>query len=292
MLDISFVVCGRNDNYGGDFLSRINNFISSIIILSRKYEINSEIIIVEWNPVLNTKYLWEEIISSNILLKMYKHKIKIIIVPCSIHETFKNRVQKKLPLYDYIGKNVGIRRSNGKFIVVCSPDLIFKDDLFLKLKNNFFTDKYIYRVCRQDYKNFNLILSENKPYKEYIDEINNNVYITHLQDNIEINNLKDRMDDYPLFTNGCGDFLLMERSNWFKIKGCPEISDIFLHLDSATLKKASTIVEQWVLNLNCSVLHQDHERPHILIEDLLSNYDNDEKWGLNNVDLETINFNY
>ena len=43
----------RNDNHGGRFLHRIQVCVNALFTLSRKYELDVELIIVEWNPPLN-----------------------------------------------------------------------------------------------------------------------------------------------------------------------------------------------------------------------------------------------
>jgi len=297
---ISFIVTGRNDNYGGRFIERMNNFISSIAILSNRHNIDSEIVITEWNPQPEKPFLWQEIYNTNKILKKYKQKIKFIIVPNNIHNTFRNRddPNRQIPVLDYAGKNVGIRRSSGQFLLICSPDLIFQDDFFIKLKNNFFTNKYIYRSARTDYHSINLELDDdNIKYDDFINKCKENSYAVHTEANTPINNDSDRMYPFPPFGNASGDFLLTHRDNWLQIQGCPERTDIFSYIDSRVLDKHLAISEQWVLNLNCSVLHENHGRFHYTGEDevkiqQLITHINHENWGLNNTQLESISFNY
>ena len=54
--------------------------------------------------------------------------VRIITVSNNDHKKFKN--SEKLKIFQMIAKNVGIKRSNGKFILVTNIDIIFSDDFF------------------------------------------------------------------------------------------------------------------------------------------------------------------
>ena len=44
---ISFVVTARNDNYGGDFLHRMQVFVNVLLTLCEKHSLNMELVIVD-----------------------------------------------------------------------------------------------------------------------------------------------------------------------------------------------------------------------------------------------------
>ena len=58
---ISFVTVSRNDNHGGDLTKRMQIFVTNLIAQCERYQINSELIMVEWNPPLNKKSLQKEL---------------------------------------------------------------------------------------------------------------------------------------------------------------------------------------------------------------------------------------
>jgi 2,4-dienoyl-CoA reductase-like NADH-dependent reductase (Old Yellow Enzyme family) len=110
---LSFVMVGRNDNYGGDFNTRLELCIKIIVSYAQKYELNAEIILVEWNPISNKSSLrdmipWPE---ENEFVS-----IRIITVLSGIHHTFEN--SEDILLFEYQAKNVGIRRVNGEFVLI------------------------------------------------------------------------------------------------------------------------------------------------------------------------------
>ena len=142
---ISFVVVGRNDNYEHNFLDRFQKSLDSIVYLCEKYKLNSELIIVEWNPPEKSKRLYEKLV-------MEKHreyiKIRFIEVPAKIHNTLRN--SDKVPLFEYIGKNIGIRRAHGEFVLITNPDMIFSNEIIRKISRRDLKKYTLYRADRFD----------------------------------------------------------------------------------------------------------------------------------------------
>ena len=52
---ISFVIAARNDDYGVNFLHRMQVFINVLLELVEKYSLDAELIVVEWNPPADKK---------------------------------------------------------------------------------------------------------------------------------------------------------------------------------------------------------------------------------------------
>ena len=102
---LSIVVTSRNDNHGGTLTVRMQYFIDGLVSQCTAHNLKCELIIVEWNPPLDRPSLFNTLnwpkISGNL-------DIRIITVPYEIHKLFDNH--EKLPLFQMIAKNVGIRR--------------------------------------------------------------------------------------------------------------------------------------------------------------------------------------
>ena len=47
---ISVIVTARNDNHGVNMLGRMQAFLDSWILQAQRYDLPSEIVVVEWNP--------------------------------------------------------------------------------------------------------------------------------------------------------------------------------------------------------------------------------------------------
>ncbi len=140
---LSIVVTARNDNFGGNLLHRLQLFLNNLMELVEKHNLHTELIIVEWNPQENKAYLKE------VLSWMKKPKlldIRIIQVLNEVHRTIIG--SERMPFFEYIGKNVGIFRAKGDFVLATNPDIIFNDELF-----NYFATKNLiknafYRLSR------------------------------------------------------------------------------------------------------------------------------------------------
>lgn len=141
---LSVVVTSRNDNHGGQLLYRMQHFVNGLIEQCDRHQLAAELIIVEWNPPEENPPLAQA-------LKFPKQNgycsIRIIKIPNEIHRRFKH--SEKIPLYQMIGKNVGIRRALGEFILATNIDILFSDGLIRYIKKKLRPGRS-YRVDRLD----------------------------------------------------------------------------------------------------------------------------------------------
>jgi hypothetical protein len=142
---LSIIVTTRNDDHGGNLLYRTQIFVNGVISQCERHKLKSELIIVEWNPLPDRPRLREVLkwpTSSDYC------RVRIIEVPAEIHSRFKHSDQ--LPLFQMIAKNVGIRRSHGKFILATNVDLLFPDRMMKYLAACNLKDNLLYRCDRYD----------------------------------------------------------------------------------------------------------------------------------------------
>jgi len=147
---ISFVTVARNDDHGGNFLDRMQVFISALLQQIKKHNLNAELIIVDWNPPADRPKL-SQVLSSSFSSEFFKNipcKIRVIEVPSEIHKRFQ--CSDKLMLFQMIGKNVGIRRAHGEYVVATNVDLLFSDDLIKSLASKSLKPEFFYRIDRYD----------------------------------------------------------------------------------------------------------------------------------------------
>ena len=142
---LSFVVAARNDNYGGDFLHRMQVFLNVLFGLWAKHSLDAELVIVEWNPPENKPRL-QEVIAWPKCLK--PGMVRILEVPKDLHDRLPN--SDRMPIFEYIAKNVGIRRARGEFVLATNPDLLFSDGLIRYLAATRLREACFYRVDRYD----------------------------------------------------------------------------------------------------------------------------------------------
>ena len=146
---ISFVLCGRNDNYLGDFKYRITTTINylcrNVEKIGRLKDI--EVIIVDWNSEIP---LAQEIC----ITKEMNEVCKFIYVP----PTIASKYNPDGPFNISVATNVGIARAAGEFILIMPADTLFSVpslyNLFLLLdkKSNatFDLNKTMMNISRKD----------------------------------------------------------------------------------------------------------------------------------------------
>jgi hypothetical protein len=142
---LSLVVTARNDEHGGNLLGRMQIFVDGWLAQARRYNIPSELIVVEWNPPADRPPLAEAL---QWPADPGPCDVRFITVPPEVHGRYQHGTN--LPLYQMIGKNVGIRRARGRFILATNIDILFSDELaeFLS-KQQLLTDR-MYRIDRYD----------------------------------------------------------------------------------------------------------------------------------------------
>lgn len=142
---LSLVVTARNDNHGGNLLRRMQIFVDGWIAQSRRHNLPSELIVVEWNPPAEKPPLWQD-------LKWPQDtspcEVRFIEVPAELHRRYAHAAA--LPLYQMIAKNVGIRRARGRFILASNIDILFSDELVRFLAQRNLRADRMYRIDRHD----------------------------------------------------------------------------------------------------------------------------------------------
>ena len=160
---LSIVAASRNDNHGNNLDERTNLFIKSIAENCKKYKIQTELLLVEWNQIPNTKTL-------NDRLKLISNEYLVSkILPVNQKHHLKLPNSDRLHFFQMIAKNVGIRRASGKFILATNIDVIINQKLYEFISNKNLKEKTIYRCDRHciDY-NYSGNIEDN-----YLDQFTN-----------------------------------------------------------------------------------------------------------------------
>ena len=256
---LSIVVAARNDDHGGGFMRRFQIFVNGLLAQCERHGLRAELIIVEWNPPgdrppLSEALSWPE--------RNDFCPVRIITVPSELHNRFK--YAKKLPLYQFIAKNVGIRRATGEFILSTCGDLLFSDELVAYLAEKKLRSGFHYRIDRSDVPAdvpAEATIQEQLRYcKDNTMRINTKIgtYNLHTRQYYGTYSVID-LELTNLHFNACGDFTLMSRDDWFRIKGHPEMDAFSLHIDSLTLLVAHySGIRQVVLEEPLRLYHIEH----------------------------------
>lgn len=289
---ISFVIAGRNDDYGGDFNDRLSNSVNQLAYLVEKYEVPAEYIVVNYNPIAEKKSLFDAI---NWRQNRKHLRIRILTVSPEIHRENENpEVRKPLPFYEYVAKNTGIRRAKGEFICAANPDILFDPKLIAFLAQQRLHKEHYYRTDRCDFIKPQTPLPPDP--KDFIPWLSPSIFRVFLKGNhydyklptqlvlpflrLYNNNLL-KLDlffakhpalgkpfrwvinfhnaEYHFHCNVSGDFMLMHRDKWFAVRGFPENTFIALHTDALFVVVAGTsglkeTILQW------PIYHQEHDR--------------------------------
>jgi len=246
-------------------------FIDSLYDQCNRYQIETELIIVEWNPPVDKKGL-QEVLSWP--QEQYV-TTRIITVPREIHNRFKHADQ--MPVFQMIGKNVGIRRAHGVFILATNIDILFSEELMrylstkqLKAGNHYRVDRVdvaspvlnehlkteLFPSCRENRIRVNKQFGTYE-YRDFRDAIP--VFFKHRKDFVF--RLKIEQDHgYPLIhSNACGDFTLMAKKNWIDLGGYPELQMYSFHLDSIFLVLAHYLgIQEVYLKPPLEIYHIEH----------------------------------
>jgi hypothetical protein len=316
---LSIVVTGRNDDHGSNLRHRTQVFIENLLEQSRYHKLDAELIFVEWNPNPGVPRVAEQFrwpVNENTC------KVRIIEVPHDVHQRFQ--YAERLSLFQMIGKNVGIRRARGEYVLATNIDLLFSDELIAFLAQKQLRPDRVYRLDRWDVhqnvplegsvaerlqycashlirrnmREGTLDLRSSKMYYIYrssnhiaglflqvgdflfgatqkrMEFIQNKQYGEvfklhgHLQNAIGESGaripalFKRLMEPEPphLHTNACGDFTLIDKRSWMRLKAYPEYEMYSFHIDSLLLHMAHHLgLREVVLSDPMRIYHIEHD---------------------------------
>ena len=275
---LSFIVSARNDNYGGNFLHRIQSFVSSLLTLWQKYSLDAELVIAEWNPPQESPRLKDVLV----LPKFLKPGIvRIIEVHSEIHHKLPN--SDRMPMFEYIAKNVGIRRARGEFVLSTNPDLLYSEELIRFFAEKKLSKECFYRIDRYDVKEqVPIDLSVEKQLEFCADHT---FRIAKLGRTVLMEPLLRKVAHLPrsimptmyekkelicsggpyrklrrIHTNASGDFLLIAREGWYAIRGYPELKTNSFIDGYGCFLAAALGLRQVILKNPMRIYHQEHDR--------------------------------
>jgi len=315
---LSFIVAARNDDYGGNFLHRMQVFVNVLLSLWHKHGLDAELIIVEWNPPkdrprLKDALTWPKCLKPGM--------VRIIEVPNKIHCRLPN--SDRMPMFEYIAKNVGIRRARGEFVLATNPDLVYSDELVRFLASRRLSTDYFYRIDRYDVAD---LVPLDLPLEKQLEFCAKHTFrVATINGTVPIQKFPYRArrlirsllssprrilaraenpspSRQQLHTNASGDFFLMARQHWHKVRGYPELKSHSFIDGYACFLAAALGMEQVVLKSPLRIYHQEHDRSEhtkrpltnyeqylehgrIMLESGRPDILNDEDWGLGDLQL-------
>lgn len=324
----SAIFVGRNDNYGGDFKSRLQNCVSNLSGQLNRFKIPSEIIFVNYNYLPEPSILdFIEWPKSTALVD-----IRIINVPNDIHQEFvKSNNVKDVPVIEYFAKNIGIRRANGKFLLCMNPDILISDKIIEFISKRKLRDNIFYRANRIDYVDQNgrkkllnihlkgktYPLSHFSSFKLIRLNLKNRIIGLYYRNTIHFEKLFNFLKIPVIYDNAeyfyhckvSGDFMMMSKNSFNQLNGYHEMAQVALHIDSLFVIQAATSgLKEYIFK--APIFHREHERRYSserkneiennayisfqkeaqeMLKTKKNKIYNSESWGLKNIDLHEYN---
>ena len=236
-------------------------FVDGLADQSRRFDMPLELVLVEWNPPADRPSI------ANALRWQRADQLqrRVITVPPEVHRTFPH--SDGIPLFQMIGKNVGIRRAQAPFVLATNIDILLSDELFAFMQRGL-QPNALYRVDRHD-----VVAQLDSPRVPWPADCRAlPVLREHRLDGLHYPNgvppiaqSHPRAVDRPsglavkpavaelsriamaawdrvvlpkLHTSACGDFTLASRDVWFAIHGYPEWPVYSWHIDGVALFQA------------------------------------------------------
>jgi len=286
---LSIVAASRNDDHGGDPLVRTQIFINCFARQCEKYRLPAELILVDWNPVPGRPGLAGVL---QLPPEATYCQARVITVPAVLHNQFK--YSDRLPFFQMIAKNAGIRRARGKFILATNIDIIFSDELMRHISEQRLDPAKMLRVDRYDihrdipltytveqtldYAWKNPVRSNRrlgpKPLVQHLygddwfkrvvepgpeaDGLSADVKVVPQGEGWAAHPSRDAIIDH-LHTNACGDFTLLSHAGWEAIHGYAEFAGYSFNIDSLGLAAAHYAgYEEVALLPPCVCFHIEH----------------------------------
>jgi len=241
---LSLVAASRNDDHGGDLLRRMRLFVSGWLQQCRRFALASELIIVEWNPPADRPPLAE------VMPRPDAHTpcdVRYIQVSNELHRRFAH--SDRLPLFQMIAKNVGIRRARAPFVLATNIDILFSDALMRHFARRRLQSGRMYRIDRCDarervpddapmprrlaYCERNLIRINRRSGTAVLDEPISAGLRLRRAFTGSLRAIAERVGPAPdrLHTNACGDFTLMSPEDWDAVRGYAEFPMYSMKID-------------------------------------------------------------
>jgi hypothetical protein len=215
---VSIILTGRNDDFGGDFNTRLFRALEFNHAHLMERAVPHEFVFVEWRPVPGKPWLAE--VLADRYPELVPNELTSYVADLAYHEAYS--LNPKLQFQEFIAKNIGIRRCRGQFILTTNTDIYLSRGVLDLLERRGLERSVLYRAPRIDLKNN--IDCERMDWHVLEDERN---YDT-------INEIRP-----PCYTNASGDFLLLDRDSYLALRGFNEVYRVAkVHMDSNFCLKA------------------------------------------------------
>jgi len=256
---LSIVLTGRNDEYGVDFRSR---FFRTLQFNHRELSargISHEFVFVEWAPVLGRALLVDLVAEA--VPTLDARYFRAWVVDGRYHEALS--LNPRLEYLEFLAKNVGIRRAHGAFILASNCDVFFSQRILQRLQDGDLEARTVYRAARHDLK---LSVDQSRLDWEMLEEA----------DNLEA---PPPMLKPPLMGGGTGDFVLLDRETFQRLRGFNEVYRVArIGIDHNFLVKALSGGIP-IADIGGPVYHVNHQGSYRLSRNVYAGREAEAPWG-------------
>ncbi|HLG90519.1 MAG TPA: hypothetical protein VKZ79_25410 [Alphaproteobacteria bacterium] len=277
---LSVVATSRNDDHGGKIMGRMRHCFASLSEQAARYRLPIQLVLVDWNPPSDRPPLAEV---PDLGASHEFFRFDVITVPPEVHAALP--LANDIPLFQYYAKNVGIRRALGRFILATNVDIIFAERLAEHLGKCTLEPGRMYRSDRVD-TDIGDQLDTLTPERRQEACIRNLVQIqtrygtapaARLAERIAdrppvelpdvlgqmisalVAELKVKMPKFDLHLTACGDFQLLAREDWARLRGYAELPIHSWHIDSLFAYQADAAgLKEEMLPPDCAAFHIHH----------------------------------
>jgi hypothetical protein len=253
----------------------MQNFLDVLFELGSRRRASFEFVLVEWNrpasnPPLESVLRWPQPLP---------FPVRIIEVPAEVHQRLPKA--EEMQFFEWIAKNVGIRRAQGEFVLATNPDSLFESAVVDFLARHTLSDDSFYRVDRYDIRSpvpagtVDERLQFCRANIWRVNGLGRSVVFDHppgrwasrprqlrraMAPPSEKQEAREPAPEAWIHCNASGEFLLMHRERWHDLRGYPELPSPG-HMDSyACVMATAAGMQQRVLGGWCRIYHQEHSR--------------------------------
>lgn len=215
---LSIILTGRNDDFGGDFNGRLFRALEFNHRHLTDRGVPHEFVFVEWRPLDGRPWLAE--VLADRYPELVPHTLTSYVADAAYHDAYS--LNPRLQFQEFIAKNIGIRRSRGRFLLTTNTDIYLSRGALDTLQRQQLEPRILYRAPRFDLKED--IECDHLDWAVLEDERNRDT----------ANLIRP-----PLYTNAAGDFLLLDRETYLTLRGFNEVYRLArVHMDGNFCLKA------------------------------------------------------
>ena len=254
---LSIVVTGRNDGYGGDFNGRFLRTLSFNHRRLAERQVSHEFVLVEWAPPSDRPRLSDVIRES---LPDIGSSLTTYLVDPRYQEACS--LNPKLAYLEYLAKNVGIRRAQGRTVLATNTDIYLGRGVVETLATSSIEPHTVYRATRTDVK---LGADESHVHWDLLEDSRNHTTYKTIQP--------------PLYAGGSGDFILMARESFQSLRGFNEVYRLArVGVDVNFLVKAYSSGYR-IVDIGSPVYHTNHVGSFRTSKNVASSETAEAAWG-------------